>query len=110
MKREARGRSTPKVVAADTVEFRYEGLDGGIRRTRLPFEPAPTHLGTGRAVYDIALAPDERRSLIVAVVCEEDTRRAVTPSWRPTGTPAGPSGRLPPGSPRSGVRTTSSTR
>ncbi|HEX2510086.1 MAG TPA: amylo-alpha-1,6-glucosidase [Microvirga sp.] len=79
MKREARGRSTPEVVAADTVEFRYEGLDGGIRRTRLTFEPAPTHLGPGRAVYDIALAPDERRSLIVAVVCEEDTRRAVTP-------------------------------
>jgi glycogen debranching enzyme len=59
------------------VAFRYEGLDGAVRRTVLTFEPVPTRLEPHRAVFDIKLAPRERGSVIVTVVCEEEPRRKI---------------------------------
>jgi len=77
MKRKMRGQRTVEVVAPDTVEYSYRGLDGAVRRTRLALEPAPAHLEPNRAVYEVALGPDERRSIIFSVACEEATRRTV---------------------------------
>jgi glycogen debranching enzyme len=52
-----RGARRPAVVAADSVELAYEGLDGIVRRTRLRFDPPPSELVAGLARFDLELAP-----------------------------------------------------
>jgi glycogen debranching enzyme len=77
MRRETHGKRTVQTGGSNVVEYGYKGLDGGVRRTRLVFEPAPLRLEPNRAVYDITLAPSERRSIIVTIACEENVRRQV---------------------------------
>ncbi|WP_114945844.1 amylo-alpha-1,6-glucosidase [Microvirga calopogonii] len=71
MQRAGRGRRSVETLAPDRVVFSYEGLDGIVRQTMLRFEPWPTRLGADRVIYEIALEPDERRSVLVTVACEE---------------------------------------
>jgi glycogen debranching enzyme len=56
--------------------FRYQGLDGRIRRTALRFDPAPTELVSGVASYALDLAPGERCSIFVAVECDHAEEKA----------------------------------
>ena len=77
MRRDRRGHRTVERTAPDEVAFRYEGLDGATRRTVLRFEPAPTRLDHHRALFDIALEPQGRCSILATVICEEEPRRDV---------------------------------
>ncbi len=77
MRRDRRGHRRVERTAPDEVAFRYEGLDGAIRRTVLRFEPAPTRLDHHRALFDIALEPYGRCSILATVICEEEPRREV---------------------------------
>ena len=47
------------------------GLDGIVRQTMLRFEPWPTRLEAHRVVYEMALEPDERRSILITIACDE---------------------------------------
>lgn len=73
---EARGirrerRGTLRAQMADqTVMLNYKGLDGGLRRTELRFDPAPTDFTSVVASYSIKLEPRERQSIFVAVNCD----------------------------------------
>lgn len=69
IRRERRGKL--KVQVADhTAILNYKGLDGGLRRTELRFDPAPTDLVSGVASYSLNLQPRERQSIFVAVNCD----------------------------------------
>jgi glycogen debranching enzyme len=71
MRRESRGRRSVEVLGPATIVFRYNGLDGITRCTRLQFEPAPSGITTHGATYEISLEPDERRSVLVIISTEE---------------------------------------
>jgi glycogen debranching enzyme len=72
--RKARGRVDASVLAPDRVEFRYASRDGVGRRTEIAFEPNPTALEARRAMFELDLAPKQRRAIIVTVHCRVNER------------------------------------
>jgi glycogen debranching enzyme len=70
--RARRGALHPPALAADSALLAYTGLDGLRRETRLRFEPAPHEIDGERAVFDIALAAGDRRTIFVEVRCGEE--------------------------------------
>ncbi len=70
-RRERRGAVAPQVLGRADALFRYEGLDGLARATRIAFAPEPTRLGPSRAEFDLELAARERRALSMSVQCVE---------------------------------------
>ena len=71
-RRPRRGAQHRPETAADAVTLSYTGLDGRRRGTRLRFEPAPARISGDRAVFDLALAPGERRTILVETRCEAE--------------------------------------
>jgi glycogen debranching enzyme len=67
--RPRRGRYQAPVVESDAVTLAYEGLDQRRRETRLQFEPAPEEIGADRAVFEVELAPNERKTLFLEIRC-----------------------------------------
>jgi glycogen debranching enzyme len=67
--RPRRGVCHPPAVEADAVTLVYEGLDERRRETRLNFEPAPSEIGPDMAVFDVELAPNERKTLFLEIRC-----------------------------------------
>jgi glycogen debranching enzyme len=65
--RERRGTLHDPEVGEDGVVLAYTGLDGKVRETRLHFDPAPTDLSDSRAVFEIELAPSERKTIFVEI-------------------------------------------
>jgi glycogen debranching enzyme len=49
------------------VRLSYDGKDGRLRTTEIAFTPAPARLARARAVYDVTLAPDERREIAITL-------------------------------------------
>jgi glycogen debranching enzyme len=70
--RARRGTLHPPVVAAAQITLAYTGLDDRRRETRLRFEPAPTRLTPQQAVFDLALVPGQRCTLLVETRCNPD--------------------------------------
>lgn len=70
-RREHHGTSSAKLDGDSRVLLNYDGLDGKRRRTALAFDPAPAHLSTGTAVYELRLLPGELRPLFLAVSCDQ---------------------------------------
>ena len=60
----------PKLISAE-VMLGYVGLDNRRRTTTLRFDPEPQRLGPTGAIYELDLAPGERRSLFIEVDCRE---------------------------------------
>ena len=71
MQRAHRGTTSVKTLGPDRVAFSYNGLDGIVRQTMLRFEPWPTRIELHRVIYEMALEPDERRSILITMACEE---------------------------------------
>lgn len=67
-KRASRGRDFEPVASRDRVIFRYRGLDGITRYTRIVFDPAPAALETRRAFFRFTLEPDEQKDFEVRIV------------------------------------------
>jgi glycogen debranching enzyme len=61
------------------VEFRYEGLDGLKRATRLRFWPEAAATDQNRASFQFDLGPLERASLFVSVACQGENEPQVQP-------------------------------
>jgi glycogen debranching enzyme len=68
-RRAARGTLHRPVLEADAVTLAYTGLDGGLRQTRLRFDPPPTQLEGSRATYLIDIPAGARRSLFLEIRC-----------------------------------------
>ena len=79
--RKRRGTST-SLVTEDGAEFHYEGLDNLKRKTELRFWPPPSRLETNRATFEFELAPNERRSLFVSVLCADRNEPRINPFGR----------------------------
>lgn len=72
MCRKARGQRSARTVSAERVEVRYDGLDKVRRYMVISFDPAPQHLETNVAEFEIELEPGEKCSVLVSVACGED--------------------------------------
>lgn len=70
MTRPRRGQLLPPRVSADSVTLSYLGLDDQQRSTRLRFEPAPTLLQDGRAMFDVDIAPRGRALVFIEIACD----------------------------------------
>ena len=68
-RRERRGILRTPEVARDSVKLSYDGLDEQRRDTLIRFDPPPTQLSSGRARYQMELAPGEWRSIFIEVIC-----------------------------------------
>ena len=70
-KRPRRGIGSSKLLGPSDVQFDYHGLDDKPRQTTLHFDPRPTQLAVNAATYHFELAPQQARSLFVAVSCNK---------------------------------------
>jgi glycogen debranching enzyme len=70
MTRQRHGRRFPPELAEDMLLFRYEGLDGGLRATRVRFDPLPSKLAEAHAHYVAQLEPGGNADFQFAVRCE----------------------------------------
>jgi glycogen debranching enzyme len=77
-RRMRRGTFHPAEVGSESVRLAYRGLDDRTRTTRLRFDPAPARVESGRAVFDIEVAPRQRAVLFVEIRCDD-----VLPQRRP---------------------------
>lgn len=86
-RREQRGQMRAPLIARDCATFRYEGLDGEKRETRICFDPAPQLIGAEQAEFAFDLDAGETRVFFVDVSCNAETpfvapRRAFFSSYR----------------------------
>lgn len=70
-RRDRRGEIAPSKFINAGVVLSYLGLDHRRRTTTLRFDPEPRQLGGNEAIYELELAPGERRSLFMEVDCRE---------------------------------------
>ena len=85
--RPLRGTTHPDAIERDAITLSYTGLDDRRRETRLQFEPAPTSLTAGQALFEIELAPVTRKTLFLEIRCgagygERAPRRAFFAGFR----------------------------
>ena len=82
---EVRGALRPKqgvaraTAASDRVETIYVGLDAAERRTTVVFDPAPERVAPTIASYYVVMAAGERKTILVAVACQEGPRKPIPP-------------------------------
>lgn len=78
--RSRRGQYMPATVEKDSVELSYLGLDQRRRSTQLSFDPVPDELQSSGVTYNLALAPQQMRSLFFEI--RFDRSRAAMPGHR----------------------------
>jgi glycogen debranching enzyme len=81
-KRPRRGIGSGKLLGPTDVALEYIGLDGKARGTALHFDPRPTLLAVNAATYHFDLAPQQVRSLFVAVSCDKPVAPKPVPFFR----------------------------
>ena len=70
-RRARRGVGSSKLLGPSDVLLEYLGLDGRSRHTALHFEPRPTRLSVGAAIWHFDLVPQRTMSLFVSVSCNK---------------------------------------
>jgi glycogen debranching enzyme len=78
MKRKGTGDILPPEVNNHEVVLAYRGKDRELRRSRLEFFPAPSHLSAELATYLFTLTPREEKSLNVTITCQEEHAHSVS--------------------------------
>jgi len=73
--RQSRGTVHKSVRAPDQARLEYASLDGVPRSTDIYFAPQPAKLTTTRAVFELELAPKQRRAIFVTVHCRTHDRK-----------------------------------
>jgi glycogen debranching enzyme len=66
----ARRGAARTLVEGNRADFIYLGLDGKRRRTRIVFEPSPTHLSPSLASFQLDLEPHKSVSLYGTISCD----------------------------------------
>jgi glycogen debranching enzyme len=74
-RRARRGETHPPKIGAGQATLSYTGLDNRRLSTTLRFDPAPTRLSAGGAVFVLNLAPRESRSLFVEIDCRDEEQK-----------------------------------
>jgi glycogen debranching enzyme len=69
-RRERRGREHKPEIEFGTLSFRYTGLDGVLRVTRVRFDPTPQRLEPGKAFFEVELAPKRRMIVFIEIRCD----------------------------------------
>src|SRR5690606_6601325 len=64
------GRLLPPEVGEHEVVLAYEGLDGGIRRTRLHSSLRPTSIAADKMCFDVTLSPSAETTIVLTISCE----------------------------------------
>ena len=72
--RAGRGPVSARVAGDTAVEFRYDGLDGAVRKTIIRFSVKPRRLSPRMATLDFELTPSGCASLLVQTICREEPR------------------------------------
>ena len=78
-RRARRGTVTAEVLDARTMCFRYEGLDGILRTTKVHFDPAPDRLGERYARWDLDFDTHGRMNVVMKTACAIDEPAAEPP-------------------------------
>src|ERR1700690_546583 len=81
-RRSRRGVGSGRLLGPSDVALEYTGLDGKSRSTALQFDPRPTQLAVNAATYHLDLAPQQVRSLFVAVSCKKPAASKPMPFFR----------------------------
>ena len=68
--RARRGRMQNPEIGADRVTLAYLGLDDRRRMTTLRFDPVPTEISAGHAVFQVDIAPRQARTLAIEIACD----------------------------------------
>ena len=71
--RKRRGNLHSPEIKEAYAAMSYTGLDNRLRMTTLRFDPAPTLLTDGLAVYTMDLGPRESRSIFIEIDCRLDS-------------------------------------
>jgi len=71
-RRPRRGTREVAVTGPSSVEYRYHGLDGIERRTRLEFDPAPAELTEHGAIWALDFDEESEQTLLVTAHCVLD--------------------------------------
>jgi glycogen debranching enzyme len=74
--RARRGRRLETLVEKGSVVMGYVGLDDVTRRTRVSCDPLPQATAPSSVRYDLRLAPQETRSIGIAIACERQAAPA----------------------------------
>src|SRR5690606_1452344 len=78
--RQHRGRRLPPEPTAQGMVFRYEGLDGLTRETRVACDPPPRH-DDGRLRFVLRAGPRAASSCVIAVSCGGSSPAALGRAW-----------------------------
>src|SRR5262245_2054432 len=73
--RQRRGSATERMLGQDRVLLLYTGLDGVTRNTMLTFDPPPSELVAGKALYHLELDPGETCPLFLVIACNQPAER-----------------------------------
>jgi glycogen debranching enzyme len=73
-RRSRRGTTLPVQILPEGPVLAYRGLDGVSRRTRIVVDPPPNTVTPTGAIWDLRIAPGEKRVLNIAIHCEHDGR------------------------------------
>ncbi len=79
VKRKRRGRFYDPQIEENQVIFKYLGLDGKLRVTKVIFDPKPFSLNREEALFYLNLKPKERINLFLTVVCLVDEEERFIP-------------------------------
>lgn len=71
-KRERRGQALEPEFTDRELVLGYRGLDQGVRRTRIVFDPVPQKLTAERVDYKVTLPPKGEEHLYVTIGCEPE--------------------------------------
>ena len=75
--RRRRGRLA-KRIASGSASFKYEGLDGQARETRVSFSRQPASLMPNEATYTLELAPGAKTVIVVEATCRDRVEASVS--------------------------------
>ncbi|WP_394825544.1 glycogen debranching N-terminal domain-containing protein [Pendulispora albinea] len=81
VRRPRRGEDFKPELRPDRVLLGYRGLDGVTRRTEIECDPVPARLGPNHVEYALALAPNERSEIHVAITCDPREPRPARASF-----------------------------
>ncbi len=78
-KRKRRGTQHPACIDGDSVVLAYSGLDSRERTTAVRFDPKPTQLAAGQALFDLDLAPTQSHLIFIEIRCGGNTAKEEMP-------------------------------
>lgn len=64
------------------LTFRYQGLDGIERRTKIHLDPKPERINQKQALYAVDLKPGEQRAIILTVRCADGRSQPFSKPYR----------------------------